>query len=87
MNGDDGSRPRRLNAKPFRETAPAWLPAFQAPANLLQHRLADAHTSSANTKHSTERTNEGKGSKTGNSESERNEMRMDRVHHAFSLLS
>lgn len=38
MNGDDRRRSRRWNeTKPFRATAPAWLPAFQAPANLLQH--------------------------------------------------
>lgn len=45
MNGDDRRRSRRWNeVKPFRAAAPAWLPAFQAPANLLQYERTQTDT-------------------------------------------
>lgn len=99
MNGDDRRRSRRWNeVKPFRAAAPAWLPAFQAPANLLQYERARTHgrTHTSGRVHRRECSctaldegNEREEDTSGNGESERrgNADEWDWIHHSFSKLA
>lgn len=89
MSGDDRRRPRRWNeAKPFRATAPAWLPAFQAPANLLRHKCTvAAHTYAHERKVLDERTRKRRGIQVGIAKARGKRMRTKRIGFIIHFLA